>query len=412
MQILIKNFLAHPNGVFMRFNKHLVAIGCITAISGAQAVALGDSGFEFYGNLYPQENTISRTGAITSINTDPSIVSSMKKGKLASGEQPWEWNAVSSYLAVKGARNFNGTKVGVDIQRYIAMGDLIGPARNAFVSAENEKFGSVQLGQFDSVYKNYGDDLSFLGISSSNYMSTSGLLSDVTWGAASSTSVKTPGAKPTNFHTRAGNQFMYETPSFNNFKLAYSTTNKDAATGQSLNAMAIQWKKGPYYVSVQQENHNNFRALATTAVDSSDTATRLSLSYKPGAFQIAADFATLKFSQDVSSGVNGYTTNTAQVSAAYSINSSWKVAANYATNGAGSCTKKLVGAPVPCFTGGLGAHQNSVGVQYKVNKNTNVTLSSTSVYWNDNAGSNSSKTAPTGYGGTQKATVVNFQYKF
>lgn len=404
----------------MRFNRHLIALSCLAAASGANAMALGDSGFEFYGNLYPQEQQVSHSGGKAAIDT---TVDSMPKGKTACTpvgqdcDEPWKWNAVNSYLAMKWQRKAGGTAFGIDIQRFISQGVLIGTSRNAFVFVSNDQFGGVKLGQFDTAYKTAGDDLSFLGVSSSNFMSTSSLLSDVTWGASKSTFNMTGNSKPTSFHVRPGNQFMYESPAFNNFNILYSTTSKDSLTGQSNSAVALQWRKGPYYVSVQQETHQNFRAIQTVtsgfsdANSSTDTGRRLSVSYKPGAFKIAADFATLKFSQNgVASGkVNGYSTNTSQVSVEYALNSAWKVAANHATNGAGSCT---ISGGAACLTGGLGANQTTVGVQYKVNKNTNLTLAQVTHNWNDNAGSNSSKTAPAGYGGSQKATVVNFQYKF
>lgn len=394
----------------MRFNKHLVAIGCLTAISGAQAIELGNSGISFYGNLYPQWQQVTRDGGAGSIKSMAPATNIKAANDNKLGDDEW-LNSVKSYVGLKGARTFGDTKVGFDWQRVTTQGCLICETNAGFVYADNKKFGAVKAGQFDTAYKDYGDHLSFLGISSSNFMSTSSFLSDVTWKSATSSSTLTvPAAKLTNFHPKIGNSISYETIEFNNFQGIVSHSQGDSGSGQSVMSMAVKWEKGPYFASVQTETHNNFHAFATTG-DSKDTASRLSLGYKVGAFEVAADFANLKYTQDglTLKKVNNYSTNTAQVTGKYTISPKWAVAANYATNGAGSCAMADGSA---CSTDGLGGHGYNVGVQYKINKSMAVTAISGKAIFNSKAGSNSSSLRPEFSGGSVENMAVNFQYKF
>lgn len=388
----------------MRFNKNLIALGCLAAVSSAQAVALGDSGIVFYGNLYPQYQQVSRDPATS---TAPTAALAAKTGRV--GDQEW-LNSVKSYLGVKTSRSFGDTKVGIDIQRIITQGCLVCESRNAFVSVANEHFGELQVGQFDTAYKNYGDHLTMLGISSSNFMSTSSFLSDVSWKTSGSSVLTVGGAKATNFHARLGNSIGYETKEFSNVQGILTYSKGDSGSDQTVLSMGVKWEKGPYYVSVQTETHNNFRTFATTG-DSKDTATRLSLGYKAGAFAIAADFANLDYSQAIASGsaVNGYSTNSAQVSAQYTITPKWVVAANYATGASGSCTRADASV---CLTSGLGGHGQNLGVRYNISKGMGVTLVTGKATFNPNAGSNSSSLAPLVKGGSTSNTAINIQYKF
>ena len=85
--------------------------------------------------------------------------------------------------------------------------------RDSFVGLSGG-FGSVKLGNMDTVYKNVGDKLSFLGVSSGNFVSNSNLLSKLGFGTSSSGS----------FHLRRNNSVVYEAPSLGGlgFAIGYS----------------------------------------------------------------------------------------------------------------------------------------------------------------------------------------------
>jgi hypothetical protein len=404
------DFFIHQFGDNMRFNRHLIALSCLAAVSGAQAMALGDSGIEFYGNLYPQLQSVKREDGAGSVKSMAPATNIKAANDANLGDDEW-LNSVKSYIGLKGSKSLGGTKVGFDWQRVTTQGCLVCETNAGFVYAKNKQYGSVKAGQFDTAYKDYGDNLSFLGISSSNFMSTSSFLSDVTWKSATSSSTLTvPAAKLTNFHPKIGNSIAYETPEFNSFQAMISHSQGDSGSGQSVSAMAVKWEKGPYYASVQTETHNNFHVFATTG-SSEDKATRVSFGYKVGKFAMAADFANLDYSQSGITGtkVNGYSTNTSQVSAQYTISSNWRVGANYATNGAGSCT---IADGTACNTDGLGGHGYNLGLQYKINKSTAITAIYGKAEFNSKAGSNSSSLRPQYSGGSVQNTAINFQYKF
>ena len=68
----------------------------------------------------------------------------------------------------------------------------------------------MRLGSMDTVYKNLGDTLSFLGVSSGNFISTSNILSKPGIGSSSASS----------FHLRRANSIVYESPEFGGFQFA------------------------------------------------------------------------------------------------------------------------------------------------------------------------------------------------
>src|SRR5512140_2847862 len=95
-------------------------------------------------------------------------------------------------------------------------------ARDSFVGLDSDRWGTIKLGRMDTPFKTYGDDISFLGVSSGNFVSSSNVLRKTGFGTSSASS----------FHLRRVNAVQYETPHFAGFNGAvqYSTDETDTAT--------------------------------------------------------------------------------------------------------------------------------------------------------------------------------------
>jgi len=380
----------------MKLKQHAVALGCLAALGlagTAQAFEVSGNLLEVYGTLYPEYNKTSYTDGVAG-----SALSTMNAGLVAPGlskaatkisKDQINWS--QSYIGVKGIKAFGDVTVGYDFQGVMAPNKtldssiatnsqqpLFGDTRDAFVSIAHKNVGIFQFGQMDTIYKEYGDRIRMLGVSSSNFTSTSGVLSGVGWKGAT-------GAGTTSFNTRVGNQIRWESPVFSGFQAGLSyrpDPNRTAGQDQSLTAMALRWSQDAFYASVQREVHNDYHSFSGTGLTalaaanvynlgtarSKDTATRATVGYKNGPLQVAADFARLEYTEEASATgkFSGYTTNTWQVSTDYAVNADWNLAANYASNGAGSCT--LLGGAA-CSTTGQGGTLLSLGAKYNYDKN-------------------------------------------
>jgi len=386
----------------MSFKYRALSLACFAAMgmaSTAHSAEVLGSVLEVYGTLYPELNNTSYSDSVAG-----NALSTMNAGKLTPGvtaaatkvsKNQINWS--QSYIGVEGQKSFGEVTVGYDFQGVLtpnktldssidnlasgsknAVQPLFGDTRDAFISIGHKVLGTVSLGQMDTAYKEYGDRVRMMGVSSSNFTSTSGVLSGVGWKGAT-------GAGTTSFNTRVGNQMRWESASMGGLQAMVSyrgDPNKTAAQDQSLNAMGLRWTDGTYYVSAQQETHkdqHSFSGTALTALSattvynlgtarSKDTASRVTFGYKSGPLQLAADFATLKYTEEASAAgkFSSYKTNTYQVSADYAIGADWNVAANYASGAAGTCT--LLGGSA-CTTEGQGGTLTSLGAKFNYDKN-------------------------------------------
>src|SRR5258708_34865141 len=166
--------------------------------------------------------------------------------------------------------------------------------RDSFIGLSSKTWGTVKLGRMDTPFKNYGDDLSFLGVSSGNFVSTSNVLRKTGFGTNSASS----------FHLRRANVMQYESPEFAGFNGAvqYSTDETDTSTRHPhVWSGAIGYERGGLKVSVAQENHwdlfggsrnvpvasmSNFN---DQAVRSKDKSTQVMAQYKWGAHTFEVD---------------------------------------------------------------------------------------------------------------------------
>lgn len=417
----------------MTFKHRALTLGCFAAMGlagTAHAVQIAGDLLEIYGNVYPQYQTVtfgdsSATGA---------AVSTLTAGKTGAQTNTFKAGAVSankltpvnSYIGFTGKKTIDGLTLGYDLQGVINIDStasnpsFMSEPRDAFVYVSHAMLGTLQAGQQDTIYKSYGDRVRMLGVSSSNFVSTSNVVSNPTWSNKGTS---------TSFNTRINGQLLWTSPRINGFEVGYSLRQdptKTATRNQGLSSVGINWTDKKYYVGLAQEVHDDYYAFsgaastatagsiynAATGLRSKDTATRLSFGYRDAGVRIGADTSKLKYTE-TSTQANGfasYATNTWQITGEYDLNSKISLAAQYASNGAGNCA---LNGTISCSTVGLGGTLVGFGANYKLDKNFAIFALAAKGSANSGAvislGSGAGKTA---IGGTINAAAVGIQAKF
>jgi predicted porin len=348
----------------------LVAGAC-----GAPIIASAQdaSPITIYGRLYPQFTVISSNGATATTGARNTLSGAPTGVEIVSHN---ELQASNSRLGFRGKENLGG-----GLEAFFAIESTIPvdagggtfATRDSFVGIRGD-FGSVKLGIMDTVYKQYGDKLSFLGVSSGNFVSNSNVLSKGGFGTSSASS----------FHLRRANSVVYDSPTLGGFEFSVGYSPDELKTS-TRNAAVISTgvnygggKGSPFFVALAYEKHNDLfggsnnvpTALSNTAnlnARSKDTAVRLTGSYT--FFEkttVEANFATMKYVETggLVGRFNDYKHNAFSVSAEHNVDR-WQFAASFVRANSGSCS--LVGGAV-CTTDGLQGTQASVGGRYNFSK--------------------------------------------
>ena len=412
----------------MKFKYHAMTLGCLAAMglaSTAHAVDLAGGLLEVYGNMYPQyqQTTFSDAGTggttstMTAGNNTPTAVAAATK------QSTTKINWVNSYIGFKGQKNLGDLSAGYDVQGVLMADNTLttsgftGEARDAFLFLSHKKMGTLQIGQMDSIYKEFGDKVRLLGTSSGNFTSTSSIVSGVTWRAPSANAAGT-----TSFNTRVNGQIRWVSPNWNGVEVGLShrpDPAKSATSDASLSGMGIRWSNKTYYVGLGQEVHNDYRTVSGTGVTadsatkiysvsprSKDTATRLSFGYQNDKMRVGADFSNLQYTEDatVAGNFSSYSTTGWQVTAEYKVDPKMTIGGNYGVNAAGSCS--LLGGSA-CSTDGLGGTLLSLGMRYDYDKNIGVFA----LYGRSNPNSGAVMASGT-VGGAVTNMAVGVQVKF
>ena len=375
----------------MKFKLSRIAFLCLSTlgvVSQVQAVQVAGENLEVYGTLYP-EYDVTTYGDGSAAGTASNSMQSKKTvaGNLAAPTTPLQKSQIAwsqSYIGFKGKKSVDDLTLGYDFQGVMGKNidssagtggtqSLFTDTRDAFVSIGLKGVGTAQFGQMDTVYKEFGDRTRLLDVSSSNFISTSNVLSNVGWKSAGGT---------TSFHTRIGNQIRLISDSFNGFQAGFSyhpDENRTATQNQWLSAIGIRWSNENFYASLHQETHNDYRTFSGTGATeatstlvsaspgSKDTGTRLSLQYDQDLYSIAAEFANLKYTENAQTvgKFTSYTHNTYALRGEFKVQPRWTLGANYAYEADGSCT--ILGGAV-CTTNGLNGSLTSVGAKYSYSK--------------------------------------------
>lgn len=348
------------------------------------ASAQDASPITIYGRLYPQYTFIKSSGATATTGPRNTLSGAPGGAELLTHS---EVQASNSRLGFRGKENLGGSLVAFfQVESTIpvdAGGGTFG-TRDTFVGLSGN-FGSVKLGNMDTVYKNYGDVLSFLGVSSGNFVSNSNLLSKAGFGTSSSAS----------FHLRRANSVVYDSPALGpvEFSIGYSPDEaKTSSRNADLVSTGIRYggKRSPFFVALAYEVHNDLFGgsrnapaalsnFANLSAHSKDKALRLTGSYT--FFEkttIEANYATVKYTESggLAGRFNEYKHNAFNISLEHNMGP-WQFAGSFVRAKAGSCS--LVGGAL-CTTDGLQGTQVAVGGRYNFSKRSSMFAMYAKVY--------------------------------
>ena len=346
----------------------LALIGAWTA-----PAAYAQTSLQIYGKAYPYLLEDRGTGA-SDVGTPVSSLSPAATGAVGLRSQHGLASG-NSRIGFRGTEDLgNGVKAFFQFEGQVGLDDSSGSlfSRDTFVGLENE-FGTVRLGSMDTIFKNYGDTLGFLGVSSGTFLSTSDLLRKTGFGTSSSSS----------FHLRRNNSVVYETPVLYNLQagLQYSTNETKTTTRDPrVISGGIKFENGPIYASIAHEVHydlfgGSLNAPTTRsnsndqAVRSRDKATQVDLEWRVNpTIKFEVDAIRKEYKENAS--INGrflrYTNMAYLFVTDVRLSEQWRSDFQVVRSQAGVC--RLVNTY--CSTSGLAGTKVAFGASYSFSRRT------------------------------------------
>lgn len=346
-----------------------------SAAFGQREKADPDSVVVLYGKIYPEIVRPSGKGA-TPAGTATCTICEPAVG----GSNIIRRNEMESSNSRFGVRGHE--KLGGDLRAFFQLetqfladsNNTAFAARDSFVGLAHKRWGTVKLGRFDTPFKEYGDDVSFLGVSSGNFTSTSNLYRHIGFGGQNNAA---------RFHERRVNAVQYESPDMGavDFKVQYSTNENDTATRKPhVWSFGGQWEVGNFAILVGHEIHKDLFGLslnspssmrnnADQAVRSKDTATAVALKWKLGKHQFEIDANRKNYEEtgtNVTGRVRSYKNNAYMFIWDARWSEQWRTAFHYIRATAGSCAR----VNAVCNTDGLEGTQMAFGVAYHFSRRT------------------------------------------
>jgi predicted porin len=354
---------------------------------GMPLLAQAAPNVEIYGKLYPQINNARAYGA-TPAGTPGNTLIGTIGSPAPENVDGTVLESSNSRLGFRGVEDLGGglkafwqLELGVGVDNGIGGDGTRLFSRDTFVGLSGSA-GAIKIGRMDTIYKAVGDSLSFLGISSGNFVAISSVLAKPGIGDSA-----------TSFHLRRDNVVQYESPEVGGFQalVQYSLGETNGSTrNNSLFGAGITYTDGPYYFALAHERHYDFfggsrnieRALSNydrtlraglPGTRSTDFATRLTAQYAVTKnTKVEANISRLEYDEE--GGAAGrfanYRTDTWSLNVQQKLGA-FTLQAAYASGDDGECT--LVGGAV-CNTAGLGGKQLNLGASYAFSKRTMVYL--------------------------------------
>lgn len=353
--------------------KKLALAACIAPCLVPPALAQAQQEVQIYGKLYPyllMEQGSGATPAGTPVSTltgTPNGVNNLDTTTgMASG---------NSRIGIRGARDVGqGLKASFQLEGSVAVdngnngGDNFNFDRDNYVGLEGN-FGGLKFGNLETIFKNYGDEVGFLGLSSGTFMSSSGILRRPGFGTSNAS----------RFHERRANSIQYESTTWGGvqFGVQYATEEAKSNAKQSKKTLSlgVKYDLGPVYVSLAHEIHNDYQGGTNnvpTALknasdgNSRDSATQLGVAYRISKLHKVGFDAIQKYYSE--SGTAGKFETYQNMAYQVAIENRWtdkiRTAASVVRSEAGSCT--LVAAT--CNTDGLEGMKYTLGVRYDMDR--------------------------------------------
>lgn len=332
-------------------------------------------GVTIYGKLYPEIVSTRGSGA-TAAGTTVATIAATPSGSGAILSS-LTMQSSNSRLGFRGREGLGSGLTAIwQIESAIALdqGSATFGSRDTFVGLKGG-FGTVRLGNMDTVFKSYCDDMSFLGVSSGNFVSTSSLMRKTGFGTSSASS----------FHLRRANSERYDSPNIGGFQFGAQYSSNEAKTATrdpKVWSTGVKYQFGKLAVHLAHEIHDdlfggsrNVRTsqsnFADLGVNSKDKATQFMVQYALGAHTFEFDMNDKKYNESgtaVTGRFREYRNKSYWLGMENKWSNKWKTAFHYIKSAAGSCA--LIGAA--CNTNGLDGTQVDVGAQYSLSKRTNL----------------------------------------
>ncbi len=350
----------------------VIALGAASLCSFAQA----QSSVQVYGRLYPYLNSESSSNP-TATGTPVATLAATPAG-LRGVTSIKGMAAGNSNIGFKGTEGLGGgLKAVFQLEGSINVddgGSGFSFNRNTFVGLEGG-FGEIKLGLMDTVFKEYGDTLGILGVSSGTPMSSSNMLRKVGFGTSSAS----------RFHERRANSIRYDSPNYGGVEFAAQVATQENPTATigaaKTYSLGVKYDKGPIYVALAHEIHDNFfggsanspSAMrnngAGTTVTSKDTATQLTVEWRINK-QHKVEFDVIRKNYDESATVTGRFKSYNNIAYLVGMDSrwspQWRTAVQFVKSQAGSCSR----VAAVCSTDGLEGSKFIVGGSYYLARRT------------------------------------------
>jgi len=358
------------------------------AAFAAPAMAQTTAGtVQIYGKMYPQLGWYKSSGATEAGGVSSNLVPQPTPASANNDKSRASVDTSNSYLGFRGEEKLGGS-LGVIWQMEQALnfddptpspgGGQFWANRNSFVGLRSG-FGTIKLGNMDTIYKEYGDQFSMFGISSGNFVSHSNTLSSNGVGTS----------RNARFHERLPNSVQYLSPEFGDFQAGIQY-GADEAKGNPTNNLNKEWwsygvkyESERFYASIHQEKRKDLfggsstaTAVAnptgiTTTAHSHDTATRLSGAFKITAnHRITGDVARLEYKESGQAAAGLFEklekTNWA-VGWEARWGGPWRTGVSYVKVNEGNCG---LSGGVACSTSGTDGNQVNLGAAYDFSKRT------------------------------------------
>jgi len=333
-----------------------------------------DSVVELYGKAYPEVVTERGSGA-TASGTPTSTLAGAPQGTNAILNR-YEMESSNSRFGVRGQERLGRDLKAIfqlETEFHLDSNDSRFAQRDSFVGLSDRRWGTVKLGRMDTPYKEYGDDLSFLGVSSGNFTSTSGIYRHIGFGGQNNAA---------RFHERRVNVVQYETPDWGPFdgKIQWSTNEAKTDTRDPrVLSMGAAYELGPAKIMAGYEIHwdlfglsNNvptaMRNLNDQSVNSKDESWEVGVQFKfgPHTLEIGGNQKKYKEPNSTPGRVQSYQNNAYEVLWEARWTPTFRTAVQYVKATAGKCSV----VNMDCNTNGLEGQQIGIGFAYHFSRKT------------------------------------------
>ncbi|HEY4316565.1 MAG TPA: porin [Herbaspirillum sp.] len=363
-----------------KIHKTMIA-AAVSAACALPMLAQAQTSVTVYGKMYPDFTHVNVSGG-TAAGTPVSTLSAPATGAHAVSLNTQD--APNSRLGFRGTEDLGGgLKAIFQMEMGFGLDTGGGKAgdplfnRNTFLGLKG-KLGTIKLGNMDTVYKELGDHMTFLGVTSGNFMGLSNILSKAGFGTSSASS----------FHLRRQNSFMYESPNFAGVQglFDWSPNEKAGDATSGVISTGLKYENGPIYLALAYEIHkdmfgaslnvpsaiaNTTGGTPNTGASSRDQAVRATAQYRfPDNYRAEINVAQLRYNESGGGAgkFDSYKHTTWSISAEKIIGAV-SLVASYGQSGAGNCS--LVGG-VACSTSGLDAKMFNMGASYALSKRTSL----------------------------------------